>query len=178
MPYLEFESVVRASLQAVWNFHQDVQALAKVTPPEMRFQILRVDQLPPRVGTTLDLCARVPLRGTVKWVGRYVEHRPPHAVACGQAAWFVDEQVSGPFKRWVHRHEFQRIDETHTRIIDVVDYSVPLGLIGWLADVLFVRRSLKRMFAHRHQVMRGLMESPESAHETAGAASDVKPAAT
>lgn len=90
----------------------------------------------------------------------------------------MDEQVRGPFKTWVHRHEFEYVDEAHTRIIDVVDYTVPLGPIGWLADLLFVRRSLRRMFAHRHQVMKELMESPNSLEKTDPTGSDVNIAAT
>jgi ligand-binding SRPBCC domain-containing protein len=33
---------------------------------------------------------------------------------------FTDSQVEGPFKTWVHKHEFEKIAQGQTRIIDQV----------------------------------------------------------
>jgi ligand-binding SRPBCC domain-containing protein len=65
---------------------------------------------------------------------------------------FCDEQLKGPFRSWKHRHGI--IAETRegvngTRIADEVEYSLPGGPLGSLADALFVRRQMEATFAYR-----------------------------
>jgi len=115
--------------------------------------------MPVQGGSRVVLIIRQPVVGRrVRWVARIVEHRPPHAVAFGEEARFVDEQESGPFKSWRHEHDFERVDEKTTRMLDRVTYRVPLGPIGWLADVVFVRRKLGEMFRYRHEQTKRLLD--------------------
>lgn len=158
MPTHEFETLVAAPLEKVWAFHQDVRSsLPKLSPPEDQVALEHADD-PPVVGARIVIVARGPLGKRIRWVARIVEHVPPHAVVFGEEARFVDEQESGPFARWRHAHEFERIDDKSTRIIDRIEYSVGLGPIGWIADKLFVARKLKAMFASRHAMTKKLLE--------------------
>jgi ligand-binding SRPBCC domain-containing protein len=47
---------------------------------------------------------------------------------------FTDEQVSGPFASFVHRHTFES-DGAGTLMIDAWTHTPPLGVLGKLADV-------------------------------------------
>ena len=157
MPTLLFETTIAAPLSDVWAFHEDVlNALPALSPPEAGVKIELID-LPPRVGMTVVITAKGPV-GRIRWVARYVEHQPPRAVVFGEEARFVDEQQSGPFASWRHSHEFERLDETSTRLVDRVTYAVPYGPLGWLADRLLVRRELFKMFHHRHAATKKLLE--------------------
>jgi ligand-binding SRPBCC domain-containing protein len=98
----------------------------------------------------------------MRWIARVVEHRPPHAVVFGEEARFVDEQEHGPFKSWRHEHDFEHVDEKTTRITDRVTYALHLGPIGWLVDLLIVRRQVKRMFRQRHEATRRFFEAVAS----------------
>ena len=159
MPVFELETVVAAPLERVWAFYSDpVNALPELTPPNVEVSMESAD-MPVQVGSRVVLIIRQPVVGRrVRWVARIVEHRPPHAVAFGEEARFVDEQESGPFKSWRHEHDFERIDEKSTRMLDRVTYRVPLGPIGWLADVVFVRRKLGEMFRYRHEQTKRLLD--------------------
>ena len=53
----------------------------------------------------------------------------------------------------------EAIDAKTTRLIDRVHYTVGYGPIGWLANVLFVKRELRRMFKHRYGSLRKKFES-------------------
>ena len=76
---------------------------------------------------------------------RQVERTPAAtAVVFGEEARFVDEQESGPFKSWRHEHDFERIDEKNTRMLDRVTYRVPFGPIGAIVDWIYLRRKIKR----------------------------------
>lgn len=152
MPTLVFQAVLSAPLQRVWEFHNDVlRVLPAISPPEARVAIESAD-LPMRAGSRVIVLARGPLGKKLRWVSIISIHEPPHVTPTGEQARFADDQESGPFAAWRHEHVFDRIDDTHTRMTDRVTYRVGLGPIGWLADHLLVRRQIRTMFAHRHEV--------------------------
>ena len=157
MPVLEFETTIAAPLERVWAFYSDpVNALPALTPTNIRARLESAD-MPVQVGSRIILNIKQMGR-TMRWVAKIVEHRPPHAVAFGEEARFVDEQDAGPFARWRHEHDFERVDEKTTRMLDRVTYRVPLGPIGWVADVVFVRRRLNEMFRYRHEQTKRLLD--------------------
>jgi len=154
MPTLEFETIVPAPLGVVWGFFQDVNgSLPALSSPADQVRIESAD-LPVREGSRIVILAKGPLGRDVRWVAKIVEHRPPHAVVFGEEARFVDVQESGPFTAWRHEHDFERIDEKTTRIIDRVTYRAPFGPAGWVADWLFVRRKISAMFRYRQRALR------------------------
>ena len=61
---------------------------------------------------------------------------------------FVDVQLRGPYRLWEHTHEF-RDAPGGTLMTDRVDYAVPFGIAGEAARLLFVRRTLERIFDYR-----------------------------
>lgn len=61
---------------------------------------------------------------------------------------FTDEQVTGPFAVWRHRHTFDLMDGD-TRMIDDVSYEVPFGLIGRLVDRFALNRYLTKLLRSR-----------------------------
>lgn len=72
---------------------------------------------------------------------------------------FVDVQVRGPYALWHHTHEFEA-REGRTLVRDRVRYRIPLGVLGALANLVFVRHDLRRIFAFREaQVARRLGSS-------------------
>ncbi len=158
MPTVIYESQIAAPLDRVWAFHEDVlNSLPLLSPPSDDARIERAD-LPPHVGTIVIINAKGPL-GRIRWVAKYVEHVPPHTVVFGEEARFVDEQEAGPFKKWHHAHEFERIDEKTTRLVDRITYTPPYGPIGWIADVLFIRQKLNAMFRYRHAATKTAIEA-------------------
>jgi ligand-binding SRPBCC domain-containing protein len=71
----------------------------------------------------------------------------------------VDRMLQGPFPSWVHQHRFEDLGGGGTRLTDHVDYHLPLGLLGSVADALLVRRMLARTFRYRQSKTRELLEA-------------------
>jgi ligand-binding SRPBCC domain-containing protein len=69
---------------------------------------------------------------------------------------FVDEQESGPYTLWRHTHEFEAQGQS-TIIRDRVEYLEPFGPLGRLAHVLFVKRTLDRVFDFRRDATAKLL---------------------
>jgi uncharacterized protein len=137
--HFQRESVIEAPIESVFAYHGRPGALERLSPPWENFEVLE------RRGGIHDrgtLRARV-LPGVV-WQAQHTDYDPPHL--------FRDEQASGPFARWVHSHRFESIDATRTRLVDHIDYRLPLGVLGRVLGGPFVRAKLARAFAYRHAV--------------------------
>jgi ligand-binding SRPBCC domain-containing protein len=70
---------------------------------------------------------------------------------------FVDEMEKGAFKRFYHTHEFIE-KENGTLMIDTFDYTSPFGLVGKLADRLFLEKYMKEFFVTRNRFLKKIAE--------------------
>ena len=72
---------------------------------------------------------------------------------------FVDEMRSGPFRSFRHEHRFEGAGVGVTRMVDVVDYAMPLGVLGVIADELIVGRHLRRLIEDRNTYIKQAAEN-------------------
>jgi ligand-binding SRPBCC domain-containing protein len=61
---------------------------------------------------------------------------------------FEDEMVRGAFRSFTHTHEF-RPAGAGTVMVDTFRYTAPLGVLGLLADRLFLERYMRRLLTER-----------------------------
>ena len=143
------ESRIAAAPERVFAFHESPGALQRLTPPWEKVKVESGgDSI--RVGARVVLVTKlgpIPLR----WVAEHTAYEPPHH--------FADRQVSGPFARWEHRHEFLDDGEGGTILRDSVDYDPPLGALGRFFGGGFIRSKLVKMFEYRHETTRRIVES-------------------
>ena len=55
--------------------------------------------------------------------------------------------------------ELEKISEEKTQLIDVFEYKSPMGILGKLADKLFLKSYMKRFILERNQVIKTTAES-------------------
>lgn len=144
MPRFVFTSVIAAPVERVFAFHESADALERLTPPWQPAQVLHKD-------AGLQVGARVELLVAIgpfhrKWCARHTQYEKDRL--------FVDMQDAGPFRRWVHRHEFEAVDASSTRLTDRIEFSLPGGAPIDLLGAWFARIQLRRLFAYRHAVTR------------------------
>lgn len=81
-------------------------------------------------------------------------------VTAFEPPWFFrDSLVRGPFARFDHEHRFVETGERRTLMIDRFEYTPPLGVLGRLADHLFLERYMRRVLGERQQAIKGAAES-------------------
>lgn len=81
-------------------------------------------------------------------------------------------QVSGVYARFVHTMKFEDHGQNETLVTDLVDYEVPFGLFGRLADDFFIRRDLKKLLEARLEVARKKFLSQQNQKNETAEATD------
>ncbi len=84
----------------------------------------------------------------LQWLTEIERWNPPYE--------FIDVQVKGPYRFWRHMHRFSEV-EGGASIVDIVQYALPLGVLGRLAHRLQVARDLSNIFDYRAQRVRELL---------------------
>ena len=103
------------------------------------------------------------LGDTVTWEARHLGVRQrltTRITAYERPLHFRDSQVRGAFARFDHDHYFESMPNGSTRMRDIFDYTAPLGILGVLADRLFLTNYMHRFLLRRNQVIAHLAESP------------------
>ncbi|MET8046194.1 SRPBCC family protein [Streptosporangium sp. NPDC005286] len=102
------------------------------------------------------------LGDTVTWRARHfgIRWRMTSTIsAYDRPGYFVDEQVSGPFKHWYHAHYFQPYDHGGTVMSDVIEFAAPLGPLGRIAEMLALRHYMLRLIRVRNQYIKQVAEA-------------------
>ena len=143
---------IACPVERVFAFHVDTRNAAAISPPGQRVLSVEGD-FPVQEGDEVRLTVRqLPLPVVQRWRVRISRIEPPTLV--------VDELLEGPFARFRHEHRFADLGDGRTRLTDHVEYALPLGVLGRLADRVVVGRLIARTFAQRQEATRRLLERP------------------
>ena len=138
---LRREQWIARPVGEVFAFFSDARNLEEITPPWLGFRILSMDSRSASEST--EIRYRLRLHGIpIRWRTEIRHWDAPYR--------FVDVQRSGPYKLWHHTHRFEEHDG-RTKMIDVVRYTLPFGILGRLAHALKVRGDVRRIFDYRRQ---------------------------
>lgn len=129
--------IAPASLERVSAFHQDPRLLGRITPPPV---VVRLHRAPAVMQDGAEMAFTLWLGPLpVRWLARFEEI---------SSTGFIDRQIQGPFRKWVHHHRFVPLDEGLTEIQDEVEVEIrrhllwgPVGWGMWLSfPLLFAYR--------------------------------------
>jgi ligand-binding SRPBCC domain-containing protein len=146
MPVFEVRSAFPQTIQDVFDFFRQPANLVRVSPPDLHMRLI---EGPERV----QLGSRITLQGR-RW-------GVPQRVVSEVTAYepdllFVDEQRTGPFRKWVHMHRFESIPGG-TGVLDRIEYEPPGGLLGRVVTPALVERDLQWVFAFRSQKLQEIL---------------------
>ncbi|MDN5212247.1 SRPBCC family protein [Fulvivirgaceae bacterium BMA12] len=146
------------SLEEAWLFFSSPGNLKKITPKKMGFDILSEGSDEPMYpGMIIRYLVRPMLNLPVHWVTEITHVNEPY--------YFVDEQRFGPYAFWHHQHKF-KATEKGVLMEDIVNYALPLGVLGRFAHWAFVEKQLDDIFDHRHTTLASYFESSHTLKNT------------
>jgi ligand-binding SRPBCC domain-containing protein len=144
--HLKQQQFLPVSLEDAWNFFASPVNLAKITPSNMLFKIEYVS------GNAAVMYAGQIMRYkigilpgiTFDWMTEITHvHKP---------LYFVDDQRFGPYAFWHHQHWFKEVPGG-VEMTDEINYAIPFGFVGQIANALFVAKQLKKIFGHRYETI-------------------------
>lgn len=139
----EREQLLPVNIDTVWDFISSPKNLSVITPDYMGFNITSKD-LPKKMyeGQIISYRVKPMLNIGVTWVTE-IKH-------VSERRYFVDSQLKGPYKLWHHEH---KLTETADGVLmkDIVTYIPPFGIIGSIANALFIKHKIKQIFDYREQ---------------------------
>ena len=129
---------IPGNIEDVFKFFSDAQNLELITPPELSFKI--TSPIPIKMETGALIEYKIRLFGfSFQWksiISKWEQNRQ-----------FIDEQLKGPYSKWVHTHTFEK-NEGIIIINDIVNYRLPFAPFGEIVLPL-VKMQLKRIFDYR-----------------------------
>ena len=134
------------SKQRAWEFFSSPKNLAIITPKRMNFEILSMsggDKM--HTGQIIQYKVTVLPFTRMYWeteIKEVLEHQS-----------FIDIQRKGPYSYWSHKHSFIEVDGG-VEMTDELEYAIPYGPLGRLANFLFVGREVRSIFEYRFNVLK------------------------
>ena len=145
--HLRSELWLPLPLDRVFPFFAEAANLEALTPPWLSFRIITPLPIEMRAGAKIDY--RIKIHGVpVTWKTDITVWDPPYQ--------FIDSQVKGPYRSWVHTHRFIS-ERGGTTMTDDVAFEVPFSfLVGrWVAG------DVRKVFEYRHEAMMRLFNQPK-----------------
>ncbi|WP_191861011.1 SRPBCC family protein [Hanstruepera ponticola] len=130
------------SVEQAWDFLSDPGNLKVITPDYMGFNILSGADRPMYAGQIIQYIVTPVLGIKTKWVTEITHVIDKH--------YFVDEQRFGPYSLWHHKHFIKEI-EGGVEMEDIIDYKIPLGILGQLVQPILVKPKLEEIFEYRQK---------------------------
>lgn len=135
-------TVLPCNILEVFQFFSDATNLERITPPKLCFHIITPTPISMGEGTLIDY--KLQLYGLpFTWTARIRRWDPPFQ--------FIDEQIRGPYRRWIHTHRFFDLGKA-TRVTDEIHYGLPLWPLG---EALFpiIHYLLVKIFRFRRRAI-------------------------
>jgi ligand-binding SRPBCC domain-containing protein len=130
------------SKKEAWEFLSSPKNLKTITPEYMSFDILSGADRPMYAGQIIQYIDTPLLGIKTTWVTEIT-----HVV---EGAYFVDEQRFGPYALWHHKHFIKEIPGG-VEMEDIIDYKVPMGILGQLVHPFIVKPKLDEIFEYRRK---------------------------
>lgn len=139
---LESKQNLPISKEKAWKFLSSPRNLKTITPEYMSFDILSGADRPMFAGQIIQYIVTPVLGIKTKWVTEIT-----HVV---EGEYFVDEQRFGPYALWHHKHFIKEIPGG-VEMEDIIDYKVPMGILGQLVHPFIVKPKLNEIFEYRRK---------------------------
>ncbi|MDQ0416320.1 ligand-binding SRPBCC domain-containing protein [Croceifilum oryzae] len=152
MPIIKTELHINAPIQVCFDLARSIDVHMESTAHTHERAI---------AGVTSGL---IELNQTVTWVAVHFgikQSLTAKITELDAPTYFVDEMVSGVFKRFRHEHRFMK-QENGTLMLDYFDYTSPLGYLGILADRLFLENYMKKFLMKRNEYIKSVAEQMQS----------------
>ena len=145
------KQTVDKEIDFLWDFFSKPSNLNKLTPDDVQFNIISGKSDDFYEGKIISYKIKPFKLVTLNWITEISQVK--------EGSYFIDNQISGPYKMWHHEHHFKSNNDGTTEIIDKVKYKVPFYILGRISHKIFIKRKLINIFNFRQKKINELFNN-------------------
>lgn len=133
------------SINEIWEFISSPDNLKEITPDYMGFVVTSNSggkKMYPGMIITYKVSPILGIK--LNWMTEITHVK--------DRQYFVDEQKDGPYAIWHHQHKIEPI-EGGVLMTDIITYKPPFGILGTIANSLFIKKQLQKIFEFRKMAL-------------------------
>ena len=145
------EQLVKTDINTLWEFMSSPKNLETITPESMMFKITsknKDEKMYP--GMIITYIVSPLLKIKLTWMTEITQVK--------EKSFFIDEQRLGPYTMWHHQHIFKQTEEG-ILMKDIITYIPPFGIIGSIANLLFIKNKVNQIFDYRNKKINSLFNN-------------------
>ncbi|MGB6151649.1 MAG: SRPBCC family protein [Pricia sp.] len=149
MPRIELRTEIKAEKEIVFDLSRSID-LHKISTEQTNETAI--------AGKTSGL---IGLNESVTWRAKHFgvyQNLTSKITEFDRPNYFTDEMVSGAFKKFKHEHHFSELNGG-TLMTDLFDYKSPFGILGKLADKIFLKTYMVELLEGRNRIIKKFAES-------------------
>lgn len=149
MPRIELKTEIKADRNIVFDLSRSID-LHKISTEHTNEEAI--------AGKTSGL---IEMNESVTWRARHFgvyQNLTSKITEFDKPKYFVDEMIQGAFKEFKHEHHFEKL-KGGTLMTDFFDYKSPFGVLGKLADKLFLKKYMTELLIERNRIVKEFAES-------------------
>ena len=149
MPKIELQTEIKADRKVVFDLSRSID-LHKISTKQTNEEAI--------AGKT---CGLIGMDGSVTWRAKHFgiyQKLTSKITEFDRPNFFVDEMVKGAFKEFKHEHHFSELNNG-TLMTDIFEYNLPFGILGKIADKLFLKKYMSELLTERNRVVKEFAES-------------------
>ncbi len=148
---LHYKQMVNRPLDDVFDFFSNPENLSKITPKKLDFNIMTPSPIKMINGQLIDYTIRL-FGIRIHWRTLITDYNPPNS--------FIDQQIKGPYLLWHHEHLFKEVEDG-VEIVDIIHYTIPLGIIGRFLHWAWIKKDLENIFSYRKNIINEIFQNDE-----------------
>ncbi len=149
MPRIELKTTINADIHVVFDLSRSIE-LHKLSTKQTKEEAI--------AGKTSGL---IGLGETVTWRAKHFgiyQRLTSKITEYNRPTYFADEMVNGAFSAFKHEHHFLTTNGI-TLMTDFFDFKSPLGILGKMADQLFLKKYMTNLLLERNRCVKEIAES-------------------
>lgn len=148
---LTSEHILPLSMDEAWDFFTHPNNLDRITPKEMQFKI--TNNPPDKTYLGQIITYRIGILPLINsnWVTEITHFE--------DRKFFVDEQRFGPYAMWHHEHHFEEMPDGKVKMTDIVNYKLPMGILGEFLASSFVKKKVRMIFESRYHILEEILKA-------------------
>tara|TARA_Y100000766_G_C18757706_1_gene531781 strand:+ start:309 stop:806 length:498 start_codon:yes stop_codon:yes gene_type:complete len=150
---LQVKYKINTNISEAWTFFTRADNIERIMPPELNFNVTSSKPTNIYEGKIITFNTKI--------IPFYSTNIVSEITKISYEKYFVDQQISGPYKIWHHEHHFKKTENNTTIIIEKIKYKLYLHPFSRIIHKLLVKNKLINIFKYRTKETQKILDNKE-----------------